>query len=252
VTRSIKTANAEFQVWQALLTNRQTRNRENAFVVQGVRNIDAALAHGWTVRCALTVRPRSEWAKDTLDRVADRVELAPQLFDALAERDERPELLLVVEKRHLTLDDLTIAADFVGTVLDRPSSPGNIGTIIRTTDALGGSAVIVTGHAADPYDARCVRASTGSFFAVPVVEADALGDWSVPLVATDEHGDTGLDDLPSSPVAYLFGNEATGLSRGLRERAVRTVAVPMHGTASSLNVAAAHAIVLYSATSRRG
>jgi TrmH family RNA methyltransferase len=217
-----------------------------------VRNIDAALANGWTVRSALTVNPRSEWAQHVLGRVDDHVELAPQLFDALAEREERPELLLVVEKRRLALTDLAIGADFVGTVLDRPSSPGNIGTIIRTTDALGGHAVIVTGHAADPYDPRCVRASTGSFFAVPVVEVDTLGEWHVPLVATDEDGDAAWDYLPAPPVAYVFGNETAGLSRALRERAERTIAIPMRGTASSLNVAAAHAIVLYAVTARPG
>jgi TrmH family RNA methyltransferase len=248
-TRRIASANAEFQVLSALATNRQTRNRENAFLVHGVRNIDAALAHGWNVRAALTTSgKRSAWADAVLDRVDERVELAPALFDELAEREERPELLLLVEKRQLALDDLAVTPNFVGTVLDRPSSPGNIGTIIRTTDALGGSAVIVAGHAADPYDPRCVRASTGSFFAVPVVEVDTLGAWNVSLVATDEGGDDSLDALPDPPVAYLFGNETTGLSRGLRERADRTVAIPMQGTASSLNIAAAHAIVMYAAT----
>jgi TrmH family RNA methyltransferase len=250
VTRTIRSANAEFQVLQALTTNRQTRNREHAFVVHGVRNIDAAFAHGWTVRAALTplgAKP-SAWASGVVDRVDDAVELAPALFDELAERDDRPEVLLVVEKRRAAL-----VTTGVVTVLDRPANPGNIGTIIRTTDALGGSAVVVLGHAADPYDPRCVRASTGSFFAVPVIEFDTLGAWDVPLVATDEHGDTSLDDLPAAPVAYLFGNETTGLSRALRDRAERTVAIPMRGTASSLNVAAAHAIVLYAAvTSRRG
>jgi TrmH family RNA methyltransferase len=252
-TRRIASANAEFQVLTALATNRQTRNRENAFIVQGVRNIDAALAQGWTIRAALQPlgATRSAWADGVLSRIADHVELAPSLFDELAEREERPELLLVVEKRRLTLDDLTIGADFVATVLDRPSSPGNIGTIIRTTDALGGDAVIVTGHAADPYDPRCVRASTGSFFAVPVIEVDTLAGWNVPLIATDEGGDTSLEHLPDPPVAYLFGNETTGLSRSLREAAARTVAIPMQGTASSLNIAAAHAIVVYAATATR-
>jgi TrmH family RNA methyltransferase len=253
VSRSIRSPNAEFQVLAALLTNRQTRNRENAFVVQGVRNIDAALAHGWTVRSALMplgAKP-SPWATGVLDRVDERVELAPTLFDELAEREDRPELLLAVEKRKVTLDQLSIGPIFVATVLDRPSSPGNIGTIIRTTDALGGSAVIVTGHAADPYDPRCVRASTGSFFAVPIVEVDTLAGWDVPLVATDERGDTSLDELPAAPVAYLFGNETTGLSRALRDVATCTVAIPMQGTASSLNIAAAHAIVLFAAMSTR-
>jgi len=250
--RRIASANAEFQVLAALATNRQTRNRENAFVVHGVRNIDAALAHGWSVRSVLmTARQQSRWAQEVIDRVDDRIELAPALFDELAERENPPELLLVVEKRRLTLADLEVGSSFVATVLDRPSSPGNIGTIIRTTDALGASAVIVTGHAADPYDPRCVRASTGSFFAVPIVEVDTLAGWDVPLVATDEHGDSALDDLPPPPVAFLFGNETTGLSRGLREAATRTVAIPMQGTASSLNIAAAHAIVLFAATQTR-
>ena len=252
MTRTIRSANAEFQVLQALLTNRQTRNREHAFVVQGVRNIDAALAHGWTVRSALTTgKAPSRWAQGVLDRVDDRIELAPALFDELAERDDPPELLLVVEKRDYRLD---VGPGFVGTVLDRPSSPGNIGTIIRTTDALGGSAVVVIGHGADPYDPRCVRASTGSFFAVPIAEApnaDALRALGVTLVATDETGDASLDDLPPGPLALLFGNETTGLSRALRDAADRTVAIPMRGTASSLNVAAAHAIVLHAATASR-
>jgi TrmH family RNA methyltransferase len=103
-----------------------------------------------------------------------------------------------------------------------------------------------------------VRASTGSFFAVPIVEVengDVLRAWAtargVTLVATDEAGDASIDELPSPPVAYLFGNETAGLSRALRLSADLTVAIPMQGTASSLNIAAAHAIVLFTAT-RRG
>jgi TrmH family RNA methyltransferase len=261
VTRAIHSANAEYQVLAALRDNRQKRNRENAFLVEGVRNIDAALTHGWSVRSVLACAEaeRSSWADSVLARVEDRVELAPALFDALTEREDRPELMLVVEKRTLSLDTLAVDSSFVATVLDRPSSPGNIGTIIRTSDALGGAAVLITGHGADPYDPRAVRASTGSFFAqqtVEVANADELAAWAnahgVTLVATDEHGDTPIDDIPSGPLALLLGNETTGLSRGLRDVAARTVAIPMTGTASSLNVAAAHAIVLFAATARRG
>lgn len=257
MTRAIRSPNAEFQVLHALRTNRQTRNRENAFVVEGVRNIDAALANGWSVRSVLSPAGarRSAWATSVIDRVGDHVEIVPVLFDELTDRDERPELVLVVDKRPRGLGELRVGNSFVATVLDRPASPGNVGTIMRTTDALGGAAVLVTGHGADPYDPRAVRASTGSFFTVPVVEvksADALRTWAadhnVTLVATDERGDTSLDALPARPAAYLFGNETTGLSRALREAAACTVAIPMRGSASSLNVAAAHAIVLFSAT----
>ena len=260
MTRSIRSANAEYQVLEALRSNRQKRNRENAFIAEGVRNIDAALAHGWTVREALVAAgaKRSPWAQSVLDRIDGTVELTPELFGALTDRVDPPEVLLVVEKRHTAVADLRVSDSFVATVLDRPASPGNIGTIVRSSDALGGAAVIVLGHAADPYDPRAVRASTGSFFAVPVLEVSSTDDlvaWaaaaSVALVATDENAAAALSDIPRPPVALLFGNEKSGLSRSLRDAADVAVAIPMTGSASSLNVAAAHAVVLFSATGRR-
>lgn len=257
MTRTIRSANAEFQILDALRTNRKKRNSENAFLVEGVRNIDAALAHGWQVRSALHAGVRSNWADAVCSRVDDVVELSPALFAALTDREEAPELLLVVAKRRVSLDHLDTAS-LLATVLDRPAYPGNIGTILRTCDALGSQALLTTGHGADPYDPQSIRASTGSFFAVPVVEVDRpdqLVAWAgandVSLVATDESGDRGLDQFPAGPTALLMGNETTGLSRGLREAANMTVAIPMRGTASSLNVAAAHAIVLYAAASAR-
>jgi TrmH family RNA methyltransferase len=258
VTRTILSANAEYQVLASLRTNRQKRNRENAFVVEGVRNVNAAIAHEWTVRNVLVPRgaARSPWAEEVAtDR--DVVELAPALFDDLTDREERPELLLVCEKRSGSLADIVVNQGCVVVVLDRPSSPGNVGTIIRSSDAFGAAAVVLAGHGVDPYEPRVVRATTGSFFAVPVIEiaaADALIAWArehaVTMVATDESGDSGLDALPAPPAAYLFGNETTGLSRALRDAADVNVAIGMTGSASSLNVAAAHAIVLHAAFSR--
>ncbi|HUR78095.1 MAG TPA: RNA methyltransferase [Acidimicrobiales bacterium] len=259
MSRAIASANAEYQVLAALRDNRKTRNRENAFIVEGVRNIDAAFANGWSVRAALspTAAKRSAWATSVIDRVEDHVELAPPLYEALTDREDPPELLLVVEKQSFMLSQIAITSELMITVLDRPTSPGNIGTIMRTCDALGSAAVFILGHGADPYDPRAVRASTGSFFAVPVIDVEgadelrAWGDQRVALVATDEHGTHSPEQLPSGAIALLFGNESAGLSQNLRDVADRTVAIPMQGTASSLNVAAAHAIVLFTA-SRRG
>jgi TrmH family RNA methyltransferase len=250
VTRHIRSVNAEYQVLQALRVNRQTRNRENAFIVAGVRNINAAIEHGWIVRSALVpaASNRSKWAASVCERVDDVAEMASDLFEALTDRDEAGELLVVCEKRAVAVADIALTDDFVAVVLDRPSNPGNVGTIIRSTDALGGRAVVLIGHGVDPYEPRVVRASTGSFFALPVVEAgriDELLSWGARLVATDEVGDdiSGADLTP--PLALLFGNETRGLARALRAAADVTVAIPMRGTASSLNVAAAHAIVMY-------
>ena len=219
--------------------------------MEGVRNIDAALAHGWDVQAVLApiAARRSSWADSVIDRVDEQLELAPELFDRLTEREERPELLLVVGMPA----NRAVPADGDVVVLDRIASPGNLGTIIRTADAFGFSAVITVGHAASAYDPRCVRASTGSLFAVPVVHEPSPGALDVghrAIVATDEHGEVDLREASiDRPCAVLLGSEERGLSKALRERADVSVRIPMRSTtATSLNVAVAAGIVMAALT----
>ena len=249
--RTVDRATDHFQLLEALRTNRQKRERQGRFLVEGVRNIDAAVAHGWDVQSVLAPAgvDLSRWATQVAARVEDRQRLAPELFDRLTDRDERPELLLVCGIPARV--DVPAGGDVV--VIDRVSSPGNLGTIIRTADAFGFAGVVTVGHAASPYDPRCVRASTGSLFAVPVVHVPSpaqldLGDRIV--VATDEAGDVDLRDAHiRRPCAVLLGNEERGLSTALRERADLTVRIPMRSTtASSLNVAVAAGIVMAALT----
>ena len=97
------------------------------------------------------------------------IAVAPDLLAELGERDgEPPEVVAVAHIRDTPLRGFTPTENAVVVVFDRPSSPGNLGTLIRSADAFGAAAVIVSGHGADQYDPRCVRASTGSLFAVPV------------------------------------------------------------------------------------
>lgn len=256
-SRTIERATDELQLLEATRTNRRKRAAQGRFVVEGVRNIDAALANEWPVHAVLSPLGArlSSWATAVVDRAGvEHVGVAPDLFDRLTDRDERPELLLVAgipEQRIPARDDLVLV------VLDRIQSPGNLGTIIRTSDALGVHAVATVGHAASAYDPQCVRASTGSLFVLPVVAVDAPTDLEPVLarttvVATDEHGEVDIADADlSAPCTILLGNEAAGLSRGLRERADITVRIPIGGSASSLNVAAAHAIVVHELARRR-
>ncbi|MGW6226277.1 TrmH family RNA methyltransferase [Cellulosimicrobium cellulans] len=271
----VTTRNAAFQQWEALLGNRTKRHRAGEMVVQGVRPITLAVESGWTVRTWLVDADRSlsSWAHAMLDRVrTQRFAVSSELMRELGgKEDDAPELLAIVATPP---DDLgRIAAGgrasgddtaFLGVVLDRPTSPGNVGTVARSLDAFGGGGLIVAGHAADPYDPRAVRASTGSIFSVPTVRVPAgrdVLDWvsaqrsaGVPLtlLGTDEHGDVELaeHDL-TGPTLVLTGNETTGLSAVWREACDVMVSIPMLGTASSLNAASATTVVLYEAVRQR-
>jgi TrmH family RNA methyltransferase len=253
--------NARFQQWQALLTNRAKRLREGEFLVHGVRPISLAVEYGWPVRALLydADRPRrSEWAGRLLDTVdASRFALAGDLMAELAEKEEA-ELIAVVELPPDDLHRLPPAPTLI-LVLDRPANPGNVGTAVRSADAFGAAGVIVTGHAADPYEPRAVRASTGSLFAVPVVRLGSHTPavaWArargLTVVGTDEHGDADIDaaDL-TGPTMVVIGAEATGLSVGWREACQRLVRIPIGGAASSLNAASAASITLYECSRQR-
>ncbi len=264
----ISRPNARFQQWEALLHNRSKRQRAGEFLVHGVRPITLALEHDWPVRAILydAERALSRWATDVLARAGgERVAMAPDLLRQLSGKDEdASELVAVVE---LPGDDLSrIPADpgFLGVAFDRPSSPGNIGTIVRSVDAFAGRGLIVTGHGADPYDPKAVRASTGSLFAVPVVRVPSHRDvtaWvrgqradgiPITIVGTDEHGTGDIADVDlTGPTLLVIGNETSGLSAGWRESCDVMARIPIGGAASSLNAASAAAVTLYEAAHQR-
>jgi 23S rRNA (uridine2479-2'-O)-methyltransferase len=264
----VSSRNARFQQWQALLGNRNKRQRAGEFLVQGVRPITLAARFGWRFRALIhdSQRPLSQWAQDLLrDAGAVRVPMAPDLLAELGEKDEgTPELVAVVEMPADDLGRIEAGDGFLGVVLDRPASPGNIGSVIRSADALGAHGVVVTGHAADVYDPRCVRASTGSLFALPVVRVPGhrevaawvatqrAGGCPVVLAAADERGDKDVFDFDfTQPTLLLAGSESAGLSAAWRELSDVVVRIPMAGAASSLNVASATTAVLYEAARQR-
>jgi TrmH family RNA methyltransferase len=264
----ISSRNARFQQWEALLGNRTKRQRAGEFLVHGVRPITLAAEFGWPFRALLydDARPLSGWARDLLrDVPAVQVAMAPELLAELGEKGEgAPELIAVVELPNDDLHRIAAGPSFLGVVLDRPASPGNVGSIIRSADAFGADGVIVTGHAADVYDPRAVRASTGSLFARPVVRCPShreVMDWvearraagcPVIVAAADERGETNVFDADlTQPVLLLVGNETAGLTAAWRSRCDLTVRIPITGAASSLNAANAATAILYEITRQR-
>lgn len=151
-------------------------------------------------------------------------------------------------------------------VLVQVSDPGNAGTVIRTADAAGASAVVLAGDAVDPHNGKCVRASAGSLFHLPVaVHRDpahvvaAARAAGLRVLAATGRGSLDLDEaveagLLAGPAAWLFGNEAHGLDAEVADAADHTVRVPVYGAAESLNLATAAAVCLYASARavRRG
>ncbi len=261
----ISSRNARFQQWEALLANRTKRQRAGEFLVQGVRPITLAAEYGWPFRALLydAGRPLSAWAQNLLrDVPALQVAMAPGLLAELGEKEEGPpELIAVVEMPNDDLHRITAGPSFLGVLLDRPASPGNVGSIIRSADAFGADGIIVTGHAADVYDPRTIRASTGSLFARPVVRCPSHREvlpwvraqpYPIVVAAADENGEVNVFDHDfTQPTLLLVGNETTGLTAAWREQCDVTVRIPITGAATSLNAATAATAILYEITRQR-
>lgn len=265
--------NDVYQSLLALRDNRAKRQKRALFVVEGVRAIDrlcAAPEFRVVAFVSAASRRLSSWATAHIACAGaqEHVLLDDPLMQTFSVRSDTSELIAIAA---MPADDLSRIDRRLATrpapyapllmLLDRPASPGNLGSLIRSCDALGADGVIVTGHAADIYDPECVRASVGSLFALPVVRVPRAADYDawcatqqVPLhhVGTDEHGSVALADVDfSAATVVLLGNETHGLSAAHRARCNILASIPMLGSASSLNVASAGSIVLYEAARQR-
>lgn len=161
-------------------------------------------------------------------------------------------LVAVCEIPEVSLSDALDAPRLVAVAVGT-SDPGNAGTLIRLADAMGADALILAGDSVDPYNAKCLRASAGSIFGLPVLQAPdtleliaALRDSGMQVLATTLDGTASLPAVDLVvPTAWLFGSEAHGLAPEVAAAADTRVSIPMQGSAESLNVAAAAAICLY-------
>jgi tRNA G18 (ribose-2'-O)-methylase SpoU len=264
----IHTENDKFQNIETLKRNRDKRNKLGQFFVEGVRNINNALEHNWKVNSFLYSPEKglSGWATDILKKSkADfHYELPLSLLQKLSSKVDTSELVATIEIPSDDLGRIPMTDNPLIVVFDRPSSPGNLGTIIRSCDALGVNGLIITGHAVDVYDPETVSATTGSLFSVPVVRLPSqkeLLPWinktkqrltNLKVVGTDEKGESDIANYDfKQPTILLVGNETWGLSAAYKDLCDQMVNIPMHGSASSLNVACASSIVLYEVDRQR-
>ncbi len=242
-----------------LLANRKHRREQGAFVVEGIQPVWRAVTAGWEIETLVVdpgLRPDSPAAAMVADAEARGVRVARlshDLFERLSNRDGPAGLAAIVRSRQASLADLRPGPDSVFVALHRIGNPGNLGTIIRTADAVGGAGVILIGEATDPYAPTAVKASMGSLFALNVVHVPTpepfltwAGANGIQVLAACGRADVAhWSTSYRPPLALLLGSEGEGLPADLLARADQRLKIPMTGTAESLNVAAAAAVLLY-------
>jgi TrmH family RNA methyltransferase len=227
------------------------RRRAARFLAEGPNLVEAALRRGLVSEVFVT--------EGALDRFGSMLTDVPvhlvteRAAKALSETVTPAGLVAVCSVPETTLSDVLAESPRLVAMAVEISEPGNAGTLIRIADAMGADAVVMAGHSVDPYNGKCLRASAGSIFTIPVVSAPdaagtvaALGDAGLQVLATTVDGEVSLDDAElAAPTAWLFGPESRGLPTELANLAAHRVRIPMPGRAESLNVASAAAICLY-------
>ncbi len=244
------------RVVAAVKLHRQlARQRAHRFLAEGTNLVEAAASRG-LVREIFITEAAAVRHPELLGAQQAPVHLVTErAAKALSDTVTPAGLVAVCEPPATRPVDVLTGAPTLIAVAVQISEPGNAGTLIRIADAMGAAAVVLAGHSVDPYNPKCLRASAGSIFAIPVLPVpDAaaavqeLRAAALQLLATTVTGELSLEQaepLLDKPTAWLFGPEAQGLPADLAAAADHRVQIPMRGGAQSLNVAAAAAICLY-------
>lgn len=239
------------------LAKRAFRERDRVFLAEGPQAVREALRlPGVTVELYTTADAEARHPAIVAAAPAAGVPVHLASGEVMAELSQTvtPQGLLAVCKLvHVPLAQAVPPGARLVTVLAHVRDPGNAGTVLRTADAAGADAVVFTDASVDPYNGKCVRASAGSLFHLPVATGCPidgtvrhLREAGLAVLAADGAGERTLDDVDlSGPTAWIFGNEAWGLPRQVLDLADEVVRVPIYGRAESLNLATAAAVCLY-------
>jgi RNA methyltransferase, TrmH family len=240
------------------LRERKEREHAGLFFVEGIRLVVEAAQLGADIQ-TLVVAPEVLKSKVGLDVIeAERrrgvqvLEVTPEVFESLSHKEGPQGIGAIVRQHWEALRDVRPGSELCWVALDEPQDPGNVGTILRTSDAVGGAGMMLLGHSADPYDPSALRASMGAVFSQRLIKT-SLNDLRVwtrehgcMLVGTSDHAS---DEYRSAnyrfPLVLLMGSEREGLSAERQAACDLMVRVPMVGRSDSLNLAVATGVMLY-------
>ena len=236
---------------------RKNRISSGLFLVEGERVVKQALISGWMPKYLIYLAGRendSESKKMILKCIKLNVavlEVSSKILSKISRKDNPQMILGVFDYKYTSLEDaLKIKNTWVA--LDRVRDPGNLGTIIRTCDAVGAEGVILIGNCCDPFSPESTRASMGAIFSLKIVKTElidflkSIKFWKGKIIGTSMQSTTSYLDAKwgKNPIVVM-GNEQSGLLKVLEERTDQNIKLPMKGSSDSLNLSVATGILLF-------
>lgn len=240
------------------LDQKKYRQETGQFFIEGLRTVGEAVQTGASIE-TLVIAPEllvSEFGQSLLRDPAiknvNRIEVSAEIYQKLAHKQGPQGIGAVLRKNWHTLNEVQATQDDLWVTLDAIADPGNLGTIMRTAEAVGTRGLILLGNATDPYDPTAVKASMGAIFSLQLIHTDwdHFRAWQssqhVNLVGTSDRGESDYQAVTyKRPLCLLMGCERHGLTSEMLHACDQMVSIPMVGRADSLNLAVATGIVLY-------
>jgi len=240
------------------LSARKERQASGLFFIEGLHIVAEAIDCDATIETLVISAEllQSEFGKSQVSRCKQKgiplLEVSAEIFRSLSHKDGPQGIGAVVHQNWRALNTIHLQAGQIWTALDSIQNPGNLGSILRTSDSVGATGVILLDQSTDPYAPQAVKASMGALFSQTMVKTGFQGfsDWlkaeNAKLVGSSDKADMDyMDAHYPDPCILLMGSEREGLAQDYLNLCDQVVKIPMQGHSDSLNLAIATSIILY-------
>ena len=252
--------NPRVKLWAQLL-DKKGRDRQGAYLIEGIHLVQEALR--WNAAVEAVVVSEARGLPPEIERELpagiDCVAVSEQVLVKISDTQTPQPVMAVVRKQTGSAEQLLEATDGLVVVCDGVQDPGNLGTIIRSADAVGATGVVLGKGTVDVYNPKTVRSTMGSLFHLPVMEAElptllekAKGRGVQIVNASLQATKSCYEADFTGPTWFIVGNEGSGVSAPVAAAADKQVRIPMKGPSESLNVAMAATVLLFEAMRQRG
>ncbi|QEK13639.1 23S rRNA (guanosine(2251)-2'-O)-methyltransferase RlmB [Crassaminicella thermophila] len=247
------------------LTKRKYRQKNSQYIVEGIRIVRDAIENNKKIECVLFCEKLYETSggeeliKNLIEKNIKIYQVPNKIFMEICDTQNPQGIIAVLPYELYNLDQVLNEGKGLFLVLDRIQDPGNLGTIIRTADAAGFDAVLLTKGCVDLYNLKTIRSTMGSVFHLPIINVGEtkeiitfLKSENIRIISTSLNTNKYYDEVDyNGRVAFVIGNEANGVLKEVLENSDELVKIPMIGKAESLNASVAASIMMYEAVRQR-